>query len=204
MIIFTLKIAGGNPTALVYRYVSKNKTIKKLLKIVEQVGFVSGNKLEMSGGELCINATLAFASTLKQKGILYTSGVKEPILYENKVNNTTIKIPLKYKKERNIILFEGIGFICSNRLKPTKSILKFYCNKYNLPAFGLIKYNQVNITPYVYVKAINSFVKETACGSGSISYNIFSGRKRIIQPTGKIIKVNIKKDKIFVSAEVIK
>jgi len=52
------------------------------------------------------------------------------------------------------------------------------------------------------VRKIDSFVKETACGSGSIAFSIFSGYKKIIQPTGKVINIRIKKDKILINAEV--
>ena len=34
------------------------------------------------------------------------------------------------------------------------------------------------------------------------AFSLFSGYKNIIQPTGKVINIRIKKDKIFVSAEV--
>ena len=77
-----------------------------------------------------------------------------------------------------------------------------FADKYGLPAFGAIVYEKNKIIPYVYVKNVNSFVKETACGSGSIAFSLFSEYKNIIQPTGEVISIRIKKDKIFVSAEV--
>ena len=166
------------------------------------MGFISGNRLKMSGGELCINATLAFASILGNCGKLYTSGIKEVVKYENKNNITSIKFSLKYKKDRNIVLFEGIGFVCAKKLKINKELLSNYCDKYKLPAFGIVIYKKNRITPYVYVKSVGSFFKETACGSGSVAYSIYSGYKKIIQPTKEMIKVNIKKDKVLVSAEV--
>ncbi len=136
------------------------------------------------GGELCINAKLAFAST-----------------QENKKKKTTITVPLEYKKQKNIILFKGIGYIINNK-QPNKKGLKKLAKKYNLPAFGVINYKKNKIQPYVYVKKVNSFVRETACGSGSIAYSLFSGYKNIIQPTNKIINIRIKKDKILITAEV--
>ena len=64
MIIKKILIAGGNSTALVYNCSEKQrkKISRELLKNVEQVGFISKNKLIMMGDELCINGTLAFAS----------------------------------------------------------------------------------------------------------------------------------------------
>jgi len=200
-----LEIAGGNPTALV-RGKSNNKTAKKLLNEVEQVGFISLEpipKLEMMGGELCINATLAFASLLEKNGKLSISGINKLVEYENKNKLTTISIPLNYKIKDNIILLDGIGFIISkNKNKISKNLLKNLTKKYNLQAFGIIIYEKNKIDPFVYVKEINSFVNESACGSGSIAFSLFSGFNKIIQPTGEILNINIKKDKVFVSAKV--
>tara|TARA_Y100000310_G_scaffold1683_1_gene2130 strand:- start:401 stop:1306 length:906 start_codon:yes stop_codon:yes gene_type:complete len=156
------------------------------LKQVEQVGFISNNKLTMMGNELCVNALLAFAS-----------------IKNTDKKKTIIEIQLKYKKEKNIIIFKDIGFICLKKSrKINKKYLKKLSQKYNLPAFGAIIYKKNKITPYVYVEKVDSFVKETACGSGSIAFSLFSKYKNIIQPTGRIINIRIKKDKIIISAEV--
>jgi len=208
-IVFIFKIAKGNSTALVRNCPNKlkRKVSKLLLNKVEQVGFVRHFKkpeLEMMGGELCINAALAFASQLSKKGVLYTEGIKKPIQYRNWDNNTSIKVPLKYKRYGNIVLFDRIGFIILSKeykKKVSKRLIANLSKKYKLPAFGAIVYYKNKITPYVYVKNVNSFVKETACGSGSIAYSIISGCKRIIQPTGQAIYVNIRKN-IEVKAKV--
>lgn len=176
------------------------------LKKVEQVGFVNLEKklLKMMGGELCINATLAFASTFKKNGTLFTSGVNTPVRYKNKQNKTTIRLKLNYKKIKNIILFDGIGYICikeNKSYKISKKISKNLAKEYNLPAFGIILYKRNKITPYIYVREIDSFVKETACGSGSIAFSIFSKNEKIIQPTNEIISVTVN-NTIEVSAEV--
>ena len=190
-------IANGNETALVYDCPKKErkKIAVKLLNEVEQVGFVSTKatlpKLEMMGGELCLNATLAFASTLNKSGKLATSGLKNPIPYSNN-KTTSIKIPFKSKQENNVVLLEGIGFILyskKDKTKITKNELAKLCEKYNLPAFGGIIYKRNKIIPYVYVAGVNSFVKETACGSGSVAFSIFSGKEKVVQPTGKTISI---------------
>lgn len=139
----------------------------------------------MMGGELCINARLAFVST-----------------QTTKKSKTTIKIPLKYKKQDNIILFKGIGFICLKKSGRSinKKYLKELAKKYKLPAFGAILYKKNKIAPYVYVKKVDSFIKETACGSGSIAFSLFSGYKNITQPTGKTINIEINKKVIEISA----
>jgi histidine racemase len=190
-------IADGNETSLVYDCPKKErkKIAVKLLKEVEQVGFVSPKatlpKLEMMGGELCLNATLAFASTLKKSGKLATSGLKNPIQYANN-KTTSIKIPFKSTQENNVVLLEGIGFILyskKDKSKITKNELAKLCEKYKLPAFGGIIYEKNKIVPYVFVAGVNSFVKETACGSGSVAFSIFSGKEKVIQPTGKTISI---------------
>jgi hypothetical protein len=152
----------------------------------------------MMGGELCVNATLAFASQLFDSGELITSGVEGKIKYENRNGITKISIPLKYEKLKNVILFEGIGFICiakNENVRIDKKFLFDFCNKYKLSAFGAIVYEGNRIDPYVYVKEVDSFVRETACGSGSIAFSLFSGYREIIQPTKKVIEVRRVSDK---------
>jgi len=204
-------IAGGNSTALVYDcpVADRDKTSKKLLKEVEQVGFVSTKatppKLTMMGGELCINATLAFASTLDKNGKLATSGLKNPIPYSNKNGSTTIQIPFKFKKDKNVILLDGMGFILYDTKEKSeikKSELSDLSKKYNLPAFGGIIYEKNKIIPSVYVAGVNSFVKETACGSGSVAFCIFSGTKDVVQPTEKIISIRKKTEFFDITAKV--
>ena len=212
MIVKKFLIASGNSTALVYdcHIEDRNKTSKKLLKEVEQVGFVSTKatlqKLIMMGGELCINATLALASTLDKNGKLATSGLKNPIPYSNKNGSTTIQIPFKFKQYKNVILLDGIGFILydtKEKSEVKKSELSNLSKKYKLPAFGGIIYNNKNkIIPYVYVAGVNSFVKETACGSGSVAFSIFSGIKNVVQPTEKIISIRKKTEFFDISAKV--
>lgn len=211
MIVKKFLIAGGNSTALVYDcpVADRDKTSKKLLKDVEQVGFVSTKatlpKLIMMGGELCINATLAFAYTLDKNGELTTSGLKNPIPYSNNNGSTTIQIPFKFKQNENIILLDGIGFILYDTKEKSeikKSELSDLSKKYKLPAFGGIIYIKNKIISYVYVAGVNSFVKETACGSGSVAFSIFSGIKDIVQPTEKIISIKKRAEFFDISAKV--
>jgi hypothetical protein len=201
-------IAGGNSTALVWDCPNEKRkeVTRKLLNDVEQVGFVLQDtkipKLNMAGDELCINATLAFAFQLSGKGVLFTSGIKEKVEFDNENKETLIKIPLKYHIEDNLVLFERIGFIFFENQRITKEFLSNLAEKYKLPAFGAIIYKKNKIVPYVYVKEVNSFVKETACGSGSIAFAILKGVKTIIQPTGEIISVKIIDDSIKIKAKV--
>lgn len=209
MKIKQLLIAGGNSTLLVWdcKPLEKQKIIEKYLGKVEQIGFVKTKKklpvLEMMGGELCINATIALASQLDKKGFLYTSGVKEKVAYENRDSKTSITITLNYRKEKNIVLLEGIGYInLKDEAKITKGVLTTLAKKYNLPAFGAILYKDKTLIPYVYVKGTNSLFKETACGSGSIAASLVLNIKSIRQPTGKEIIVKRNNKTFTVTAEV--
>ncbi len=204
-------IANGNSTALVYNHsaVNKDRISRKLLKEVEQVGFVSAEemypKLSMMGGELCINATLALASTLNKNGELVTSGLIKPIHYLNNNELTTIQVPLKLEKNGNVILLDGIGFILydiEEKSKIKKVELLDLAKKYNFPAFGGIVYDKNKIIPYVYVEGVNSFVKETACGSGSIAFSFFSGIRDVVQPTEETISIKKKAGLFDVTAKV--
>ncbi len=167
------------------------------------------NRLVMMGGELCINATIAAASLLHTGSTIHTSGLDSLIHVVNQGSMTSISFALPYKRIENVIIFEGIGFICEDNvqnssIKETREILKTYCDKYSIEAFGMIEYQANTIKPYVYVKNVDSLVAETACGSGSIAASIVTGYKDIIQPTGKIIHVERHSDsnQVTVSAQV--
>lgn len=202
-------IADGNPTALIWKAPPNKKraVVKRCLREVEQVGFVGKykgiNRLSMMGNELCINATMALASSLGEEGTLLTSGLPEVVTYSNEKGLTSIEASLNFKREKNIILLNGIGFIYrkSINLQP-KNFLIALANKYKLPAFGLITIQNSKLIPYVYVKKTNSLFKETACGSGSIALNILKGFESITQPTDEIIYVKRSGKKFTITAKV--
>ena len=206
MTIRTFLIAGGNATALVRDCPASRRAsmAADLLRDVEQVGFVdhqsSPPRLEMMGGEFCINATLAFASTLGPKGVVAVSGLNRPAGFVNTPQTTRVTIPLRWSMSGNIVLLEGIGFILSpqpdgHAPKNTtdyariKGELTDLCTRFNLPAFGAIHFSGDAIIPYVYVAAVDSSVPETACGSGSVAFSLFTGQDRVCQPTGQFITV---------------
>jgi diaminopimelate epimerase len=57
------------------------------------------------------------------------------------------------------------------------------------------------IHPVVWVRGIDSFFYETACGSGSIAAAVASGERDIIQPSGQDIRVFIDADGIHLSSQ---
>jgi len=205
-------IANGNSTLLVWDCPlwERKQIIKTYLGKVEHLGFVSVQngfpKLTMMGNELCINAILALASQYSTSGNLFMSGINEPIYYQNSDGKTFIEISLPYQKIKNVILFSGIGFLLQyiNVIKYSKENLRYLCQRYNLPAFGVIYSIKNKIEPYVYVKETNTLFRETACGSGSIAFSILTGYKDIIQPTGEIINVQKFGSRFTVSTKVVK
>ena len=208
MIEKTFLIAGGNSTLLVEgaSNVEKDQIIKNNLGLVEQIGFITRNdkpSLTMMGNELCINATIAFASLLYDEGILLTSGTPNVVRYTNTREITSISLELPYKQENKTILFEGIGYIMLDE-KPTKEFLMSKCIDYNLPAFGGIVNKGDEIAPFVYVHGTNSYMQETACGSGSIATSILTGLTKIFQPTKEPILVEQNNYLFTVKAKVVR
>ncbi len=204
-----LLIAGGNSTLLVWGCPPEKKStvIEKYLGEVEQVGFVETKNnlpfLNMMGNELCINGTLALAKTLKNNGLLYTSGYPQFIEYRNYKKTTAIKLTIPYIKKGDIILLSGIGYVYVQEKKViTKKLLLSLCNKYQLPAFGAIIYKNKTLFPYVYVQQTESLIQETACGSGSIALSLLKGIKQINQTTGKQIIVKKAESEFLIQAEV--
>lgn len=162
-------IAGGNSTLLISGcpFIARDKISKKYLLEVEQVGFVEEKrgvpKLVMMGDELCINGTLALAYSSSSSGKLKTSGIKDRVSYSNSSEKTSISFTLDYYIDKNIIIFEGIGFIYEKNLPEKEKImqiLKDLCEKFSLPAFGLISLKKDVLIPYIYVQKINSLVKK--------------------------------------------
>lgn len=196
-------IAGGNSTLLVWGCLpsEKNQIVKKYLGEVEQIGFIkvkdSISKLVMMGNELCINGTIALASTLGKKGFLQTSGYEGLVRYQNTGKQTKIALAIPFQRINNVVLLSGIGFIYLKTEQDFAKLLPSLCAKYKLPAFGAILYENKQLVPYVYVLETNSLFKETACGSGSIAFSILTGKEYIVQPTGKIISV-MKNDNTFI------
>ncbi len=204
-------IAGGNSTLLMWDYPKwqKKQLVKKYLGEVEQIGFVEKSNgitsLKMMGNELCINATLALVSQLGNRGKLKTSGLDQEIKFKNINGVSYLEFPLPFNKKDNVILFPGIGFICSNTaVNLNKKKLSSLAKKFSLPAFGLILYQENKIKPYIYVKETDSLVEETACGSGSIACSIVTGYSKIIHPTGQSILVRQRGDIFIVGAKVVK
>ncbi len=228
-------IPSGNLTALVIgipkskneRIIINNKIIKK--EQVEQVGFISPDinnpQLIMAGGEFCGNATrsaINYYLNNKPGNIrIKVSSVPQKILGGiDKKCQTWVEMPVykrNYIKIINnsiaIVRLYGITHLIISSSKISKEKAYNLLKKYNLlneKSAGVIFYQKLNknyykITPIVFVKSVNTFFCETACGSGSAALGIYINYKNnsiskisIIQPSNMIIDVfsTIKKDKI--------
>lgn len=203
-------IAGGNATALVLDAPRREQPglASTLLGRVEQVGYITPGyprpSLRMMGGEFCINATLAFASTLGQSGEITVSGLSRPVAFRNNGPVTSISVPMHWSRHDNIVLLEGIGFVLHAWRKPSsqdRAELSTLCAEHDLPAFGAIFHQSNRINPVVHVAEVNSCVQETACGSGSVAFSLYSGINDVLQPSGQIITVH-GRDPFQISARV--
>jgi hypothetical protein len=191
-------IAGGNQTALILGAPSPANTrldlARTLLTTVEQVGFIETETpiptLTMMGGELCINALLAFVYRLEPDAgavCIHTQLVH----YQKTAVEVTVTIPLPYTRIDNTILFDTIGYLVTRSDTPfPKTFYQEQAEQHHLPAFGSIQNQQDgSILPLVYVRDTNSLITETACGSGSVAFSIITGITTVIQPTHKAIAI---------------
>ena len=208
---------GGNPTLIIenldnkisrndYANISNDKMNQ--FPEIEQVGFMEkGEKtdfrLQMMGGELCINAlrcagkwayeqTGKLENNIESVGTIFKTFIEEPDL-------VGIYLPKKYKKEDlvnnlQLITLDGIShFVTTDIIRKDElaNQLQFLAEKYshlleNVSAIGLMVLNKEHITPFVWVKETNSKILETACGSGTLAaYIALDGNKSTFtQPSG--------------------
>ncbi|MBL7158877.1 hypothetical protein ISS85_00155 [Candidatus Microgenomates bacterium] len=210
----------GNITALVKDSVSKNRRPAVANEImgqfprIEQVGFIVDNKLEMMGGELSINATLAFgyylAQKLKRNSLkLKTSGLSDSVKFQKTKNNASsilLSIP-GIKKSRvngfDFVDLKGIAYFVIKKsfakkdyLSAFKTIKKRFGQTIKQKAWGVIFYNKNSICPIVYVKDTNTIVEENACGSGSLAFYLIKGKEKITQSSGQIMQIK-KRGNVF-------
>lgn len=204
-----------------------NDELMKKYDFLEQVGFInpdiSNPELVMAGGEFCGNATRsAIKYYLKDndgKLKIKVSGVKEKLLAgQDKEGNVWVDMPIikgvfsnsirVLNDKSAIIKIYGITHVIveGNQSDDYKNMAYRILKKENLlneDAAGVIfefkKDNNIEIIPIVYVKKINTFFYETACGSGTCALAIYESFKRknnvdlnVLQPSGNIINVKSK------------
>lgn len=190
-------------------------------------------RLEMMGGEFCGNAARSFGLWLgvlagKKPGdtipieISGSSSVLNVFLEEN---GSWISMPLP---ERIIeiavvddagttlcfpaVVLEGITHVILEDTEVSEELARIVIAKAaeitGAEAAGAIFVEQDHMTPFVWVKATNSYIWESSCGSGTLAASIWLGRdvkdgdftRELIQPGG-ILKVGFTvKDGKIISA----
>ncbi len=70
------------------------------------------------------------------------------------------------------------------------------------PAAGLIYYQNNRIQPVIYVRATDSLVWESACGSGSLAFALLSKNQVVLQPSGQTLRFNFSQKEVTITATV--
>ena len=215
---YTLVDTAGQTTAVVdvplprSKQPAISKPIMKSIKDIGQVCFIEKGtrypRLQMMGGELSVNGCAAGAFYwLKKMDLKFarfeTSG--DGLIIDVKLQNdsTKLRFPKQIIKSvnKNFVRLAGINYVIIENLSPNRRLTsgrKRLLIKVagNQPASGIIYFKKNNIIPLIYVKETNTFVWETSCGSGSIAYTLYSGRKLIRQPSGQILNISVSKKSI--------
>ncbi|EKD79754.1 MAG: hypothetical protein ACD_40C00323G0006 [uncultured bacterium] len=170
---------------------------------IEQVGYLNGNQFTMMGGELSINGLIAASYLLNQSGTV--NGY--PFIVKQSQISLTLPISIVLETSNNIIQLQGIAYQITPELRTTQKIppsTRKWLQKLSSDsrASGLIYYSRNKIQPLVYVPTTNTYVWENACGSGSLAFSLATGIRRILQPSGQIIRFSITKKNITVTAAV--
>lgn len=210
-IAFSKISPGGNETVIVRTSVptasraSLSKTLMSSRYVGgEQVGYLSipraadiDARIDMMGGELCINALRSVATILaEERGktciSLASSGTDKVFECRSNERNGTSYTSITFHVIPRIRIFCGrtslIGltgishllYECESRveidnpLRLFRKLQKQYANELSaLPAFGIIPFRRrqsgYDIFPVVYVRGTNTIVAESACGSASVA-----------------------------------
>lgn len=182
-------------------------------------------RLDMMGGELCVNALRSAAALITtERGYrgmvrLLSSGSPDPLLcYVHSTGSSAyvrLDMPCALTIERldedtALVDFGGImHFVCTsggNFLSDSGKIFADLRQRYaqrieTSPACGLIVVSETqgrkSIQPLVYVRATETVIPETACGSGSIAAAVIErmqGGSRylsLLQPSGTTFDLDV-------------
>lgn len=164
----------------------------------EQVGFLvppqdenNAVRLEMMGGEFCGNASRSLALYLAEKSggesrfSIEVSGCDAPITVSAHRDTGTAFAEMPLPREISPFVlsgfdclrvdFDGISHLVADCPEPQQRIVNaakaLFADDDTVSAYGVIflDYEHRRITPAVYVKATDSLVWESSCGSGSVA-----------------------------------
>lgn len=193
------------------RLLISKKLLEKYNPLVGQVAFIKNNQVQMMGNELSINGSIAagfvLSKNLNQKLVKFkTSGLIKPATVRFNCLTTSIMLPKSIIKSvsNNLVTLQGIKYLVKLGLpkklttsKKQKKLLRKLTQ--NCPAGGIVYYQNNQIKLLVYVKSTNTFIWETACGSGSLAYYLVTKQTNIIQPSGKTINIEDFNDKLIIT-----
>lgn len=226
MSLFSKFSTAGNTTL----FVETGAPLSKIWQLIpaEQAGYVNieKNLLEMAGGELCVNATLAFAALLQ----LRREKVAEVEIASQKINvevkgkkpewlvwaEFEPKVTMLESEAACVVHLAGITHILlqNNNLPDDATALqlaadvKMNHNLQDKPAVGVVWWKKTGsilaIKPVVSVPKANTCNLEQACGSGSLALalHLGDGSYKIQQPSGEIIKINVAGNKAAIECPV--
>ncbi len=202
--IFRLEMAGlefcGNASRAFACFLVKEKYVKTNKFQISVTGYdnLIDCEVEKKGEDYYSTIDLKFLKPIKD-------------FIENKtLNNQEISVVHLPGISHTFLDQKKFKFDKENCLKDAKKIIQ-ELNLINLPAIGVIWFEDNQINPVVYVKDIDSLFYENSCGSGSIAYGIYHSYLKnkdglfnfdVMQKNKEVVKVSIElKDKIITSAK---
>lgn len=234
---------GGNPTALIFdeqpdvdrallnrRVIAAGNGLLAGLGrnvAIEQCGFVSqspGSKvgrLEMFGGEFCVNAARSAAYLLAENqgrvGLIEVSGTRSLLPYRVTGNEVAVDVPLpigglraRSVREGGVLIpLDGITHLVVANPPGNKAPRELLAELLELNRYGLWEQPAVGVTYYdtgsseadfcVWVNEVGTMFDETACGSGTcaigLATSLETGRDAAVavkQPSGATLTTQIK------------
>lgn len=216
---------GGNITALVRDTVSREAHAAIARRImegdpsIEQVGFIEpptqkdvAFRLQMMGGEFCVGASLAAAFLLGEENrqlSFEVSGFEEVVMAKRSHGSVELLVPgsivsMTEKCGGGVrVDLIGIRFVVlSGPCSAREARMLIRQHKGTFPAVGAIQTSStragLTIVPHVWVRDTDTYIEETACGSGSIAAVLAcagsEGEVCVLQPSGTMYKIAITRE----------
>lgn len=183
------------------------------------------DRFDMSGGEFCGNAARAAAMLLSRiKGsnqVVFTmsgysgsvqgnvswngDAVADVVVHFDHLPATAEDVTVLGTTQAQVVDLGGIVHVLVRGPLPDDYEAQHRAITVELGlnqrgAVGVVWYDvsegEVLIHPVVWVRAIDSFFYESACGSGSIAAEVVAGKSRVVQPSGLCINVNRRGDEV--------
>ena len=202
----------GNITLIAVNPVDENfqlETAAKLMKLepsAEQVGFLTGNRLRMAGGEFCGNASMSAAVLLcrdlksgdSRKTELEVSGTDEKISVDITAEEDGCKGTVTMPKPLSVegitlsfggedystaaVRFSGITHLVFNAdfdRNTAEKAAPEWCRRLNADALGIMIFDEKKseLMPLVYVPNAGTMFWESSCASGTSAVGAYLYRK---------------------------